>query len=303
MAREWYHYPGGIKTAWPENTPPHADSVYRADFLNQFVDWGNYLHAIGGSQRPSYSWPERRTAPIIAGQTIIQTADFWNSLAFWPSDNFLMLRYFNYGAGTKINGWKISINNWWGLPQIIRMQPGDIIYPGDGICSFCLSLRRRLDACQVAKRNSGLSFGGGWVEWRTAGDGSSYSEQSGTQDFPILFWYAADSANHPGGRECRNYWLSNIHLVAERCGAALISYWEESEYEPFFPTPWLCPDDHTSAYIIASSGKVDCRNGWMAVAGDFGKADAPTFIPLGEAKRTYGSLAMLCFPLDAIPPP
>jgi len=81
MSKVWYHYPYRIKTVWPAGTLPHGDSIFMADFLNQFVGWINYLNDCQQSALAH--------VPLVSLGDSIQSAAFWNQLKISASDNWL----------------------------------------------------------------------------------------------------------------------------------------------------------------------------------------------------------------------
>lgn len=73
MSRVWYHYPNRVKTVWPAGTLPHGDSVFMADFLNQYVSWSNYLSAL--TEHPI-------NQQHVSTGSNIQQASFWQSFLY-----------------------------------------------------------------------------------------------------------------------------------------------------------------------------------------------------------------------------
>jgi len=305
MAREWYHYPSGVKTVWPVAALPSSESVYRADFLNQFVRWGNYLHAVGGSKAYG-DWPARRTSPVTS-DTIIQTATFWNSLLFWPGNDFLAQPRSAFASGTALHNWKSSIYDSFHFPWVPLVAVGSDIHPREApscfIRDYCRKLRARLDFCQSVKVNGGWRANGYWAEYgQTVGE-SEYSTRDGSQlgTMPDLWWYAARAANNPSRVECRNSWFSDA-TVTTAAGAAVVSHWPPPPPGPSFrPTPWPCPTNHTSGIVVAAKTTTSCADGWLALPGDFGKAASPVFLHPDEWAQTHGAISVIHFPLDSIP--
>jgi hypothetical protein len=312
MAREWYHYPDGVETEWPEGELPSADSVYQAQFLNQFVKWGNYLHDVGGS-KTIHPWPARRTVKVRKGDAV-QFASFWNSLCFWPGDAYLLQSRYVFSVAYEILNFKLNIYQAL-LPQVPLIEPGQDIHPRFAsdcfIRNHCIKLRQRLDRCQSVLADSWIWSGGGvsaqgkYATYLKTNDG--YSTRTGDSDSTNLFWYSAGVPQNPGGRECRNIWLVDLTITDSRAGAAVVSWYDPAIQNPsnqrLLPVPWPMPTNNTSGFVVAKNASGDLSSGWVALPGDFGKASAPVFQEdRFPGYTTSGRLEVILFPLDTLPP-
>lgn len=82
MNKNWYQFIDGRKVDWPENELPHPRTIFKADFINQFIGWCKYLDHIDKNL-----WDTRGTlrgVEFAEVGTIIQEADFWNKLIITP---------------------------------------------------------------------------------------------------------------------------------------------------------------------------------------------------------------------------
>ncbi len=84
MNKNWFQFIDGRKVDWPENELPHPKTIFKADFINQFIGWCKYLQHISpgiwGAQGSA------RDISFVEVGTIIQEASFWNQLIINPYD-------------------------------------------------------------------------------------------------------------------------------------------------------------------------------------------------------------------------
>lgn len=76
VSRIWHQWIDGNKVEWPADELPHPRTVFKTNFINQFIGWYKYLTEF------SYNYKATEIQFIEPG-TIIQPADFWNSLHGW----------------------------------------------------------------------------------------------------------------------------------------------------------------------------------------------------------------------------
>lgn len=84
MNKNWFQFIDGRKVDWPENELPHPKTIFKADFINQFVGWCKYLQHISTDIWGVYG--SARDISFVDIGTIIQEASFWNQLIVNPHD-------------------------------------------------------------------------------------------------------------------------------------------------------------------------------------------------------------------------
>lgn len=70
MSRIWHQWIDGNKVVWPADELPHPQTVFKANFLNQFIAWKKYVSK------------NNSVARFISPGDIIQGADFWNGMRY-----------------------------------------------------------------------------------------------------------------------------------------------------------------------------------------------------------------------------
>jgi hypothetical protein len=84
MNKHWFQFIDGEKVDWPDNELPHPKTIFKADFINQFIGWCKYLQHISPSIWGANG--SARDISFIEVGTIIQEASFWNRLIVNPYD-------------------------------------------------------------------------------------------------------------------------------------------------------------------------------------------------------------------------
>lgn len=84
MNKNWFQFIDGRKVDWPENELPHPKTIFKADFINQFIGWCKYLQHISPSIWGALE--SARDISFVEVGTIIQEASFWNRLIVNPYD-------------------------------------------------------------------------------------------------------------------------------------------------------------------------------------------------------------------------
>jgi hypothetical protein len=179
MARVWKHWPDGVETEWPSGSLPDPDSIFRADFLNQFIGWIRYLSDMEG---------EAVSTPFaVAGETIVQTAEFWNALMFEAGDDWLAVTADQLVPETIVADGEAKLNDSaeYAATAIGIVSTGDVIQPYRlDACPMrirMLRLRARIDLC-VALRVAGAASCGSvlYQDWRNFnGSVSLFTESAG----------------------------------------------------------------------------------------------------------------------------
>lgn len=150
MSRIWHQWIDGNKVEWPADELPHPQTVFKANFLNQFIAWIRYLNYIGqlSEHIPEY---------IVAGD-IIQRASFWNGLIINPKTSepgYIWPYRWRYTLSDLSNTGPLphsSIKplyeiNGWGEAITPRINRGDNL---QGIIRVWLkNLRWKLDRCST----------------------------------------------------------------------------------------------------------------------------------------------------------
>lgn len=277
MSREWYHWPGGVKTAW-DSGEPSPDSVLRADFLNQFVEWGNYLSACGGDD-PFYGWPARRTAAIVQLSTGIQYAEFWRTMQFFPNyDNWLNCGDAN--IGNDLTDWAAPLS---GLPSAHNVIVGEDIHPriagGSKLQTFLENVRARMDACQTWKITPTWTPYSMLQEWRKdiSTGTETYLGAGSASPNNYLTAYSGGVPNNPSTLHYVNYYFASLSVSnSVPCGIGVYLLDTTPSGEPRITAPFPNPGTATGASAVAYNS-ADCSGGWQVLSADYGKASSPYF--------------------------
>lgn len=181
MARVWYHIDPTTGTwgVWAAGTLPSAESVFRFEFLNQFIGWMRYVGNFaydGDYHVPAYLAPT--TMPYFASKVAGRSAekfllpgDDLKDLALWNS-----IGQFDPTSGMTLtdNAWKHFTDDFIGTLGTEEVEepledngdyataaPLDVLTDGDivqfsraGDCPIRMALlnaRTRLDMCRFAK--------------------------------------------------------------------------------------------------------------------------------------------------------
>lgn len=223
VSRIWYQWIDGNKVEWPSDELPHPQTVFKANFLNQFIAWIRYLNYIG-------QLSEHIPGFIVAGD-IIQRASFWNGLIINPEtsdsgdiwsyrwqytlsdlSNTGPMPYSSIKPLYEINGWEEAIT-----PRINR---GDNL---QGIIRVWLkNLRWKLDRCSTYYN----TMAGGYMracEWRDPKVYPPYQECTNHGHV-----YGVMPSIWMGGSVLDYYWgfgwqFSGIHTTTKQALCTLIA--------------------------------------------------------------------------------
>lgn len=333
MSREWYHYPLGLKEDWPEGALPSADSVFRADFLNQFISWANYLNALGGliSKRvyygPRIGWITFEGAhilhKIIQHQTIVQAASFLRKFVCTPGGRWLN---WTIGQTDQPNYEYHPLYLQGSSPPLI--QVGQDVHPRNSngwIRQYFLTCRERLDSMIACRADTAWATGNVInCSWTEQPDGSSVggcTTEPGNSR--MLYIRSRGPWTNPSGNVCEHAAFMDYTVPAQSlpCSAAVYVINVRGDLEePQLPgCPFPCPEPPTTASIIA-----ECREdgtneikqvpsgGWLAIEGAYGHISEPIYPPgknWGYKPNDYPfiwgtSSSMVCtalYPWDTIP--
>lgn len=312
MGRVWYNYPvGEDRYEWPAGSLPDANSIYSADFLNQFYGWNYYLQKLSGMRTGN-----KYTCPwVVAGQTQIQARTFWNGLK--P----LTLGWSAYTKAEITGG---TIDNWtaklvdspklsaYPLPDIVTGQ--DINPYNDdrnGFRQWLLNLRRRIDMCEAFYVDmDGVTKSGTFERWWISPSGNGHT----TSDYPSIGGLEATSrAWSDVQKQYDAYYLNSLSLVPTdpyyhnilgfSVGAAVMLYQNplpaaNTLHAGAFP-------DLSADQAVAIASTDDCGTEWAAL-GKYGASspgyidpDPETYPPTVKGDRGY--LGVMLLPCDELP--
>lgn len=190
MARVWKQFSRSNGwTDWPAGTLPHPDSVFRAEFLNQFIGWIRYLDALRYYNTQTLLLPE-----FIQIGSNIQTADFWNSLNYtsnlitrnitWDIDGVLNVGY-DFDLENKIEG-----NSAYEDTLFDNISTGDIIQPRSSndcpVRNRLLKLRTRLDMFKLSY-GPNIFSSTGYNSIGLSGTVNIYNYPDGLSSWPLTY--------------------------------------------------------------------------------------------------------------------
>lgn len=267
MNKNWFQFIDGRKVDWPGNELPHPKTIFKADFINQFIGWCKYLQHISPS-----IWGAQESArdiSFVEVGTIIQEASFWNRLIVNPYDtgDYLPLWGARWAWGLTADELRAVGTS----PQLSSlMRPSDHpewadhpVEPfsrGDNLQGalrqWLFNLRWRID-------NSTACYGGHshdaasqmtYKNWSGRLDGTDRKVH--TEHYPNRTWIiptldASVSSGWPQSEGGRSYVFSDIAISSTpHADASLLVNWAGTGSTPLinFPTPLS-----TEFYILATS--------------------------------------------------
>lgn len=266
MNKNWFQFIDGRKVEWPENELPHPKTIFKADFINQFIGWCKYLQHISpniwGAQESA------RDISFVEVGTIIQESAFWNRLIVNPYDtgDYLPLWGARWAWGLTADELR-AVGTSPQLSSLIRPSdhpewadhPVEPFSRGDNLQGalrqWLFNLRWRID-------NSTACYGGHshdaasqvtYKNWSGRLDGTNrdvHTEHySTTWIIPTLDAFV--SSGWPQSEGGRSYVFSDIAISSTpHADASLLVNWAGTGSTPLinFPTPLS-----TEFYILATS--------------------------------------------------
>ena len=254
MAREWHHIDPstGAWAEWAADTLPSAESLFRHEFLNQFIGWmryaGNFSYN-GDYHVPAYLDPT--TTPYFAsrvtGRTsekfllpgdVLQDAALWNSILHFDATNAVEFETSTWVKtdvadllvpGTEITEWdELAADAGYlaaAAPES-QIEAGDLVHPSQS-ATFHLRVglknaRARLDLCEA-------------VDVGTKSATNSYEAKQ----------FGYDSLSSPGGS---GYSYGTYSYPFE--SPPPYGYFRVQSYRAFWPGDELEPD-----WIIRGNGQ------------------------------------------------
>lgn len=270
MNKNWFQFIDGRKVEWPENELPHPKTIFKADFINQFIGWCKYLQHIStdiwGANEST------RDISFVEAGAIIQEASFWNQLIINP-----------YFAGVYIPGGMALWGTRWGwgltadelkdvgtslqLSSLVRPvdhpewadHPVEPFSRGDNLQGslrqWLFNLRWRIDnstACYGGPHDASSSMT--VTNWSGRLDGTDrkvHTEHYENQTWIIPTLDAYTSIGWPQEEGGRSYVYSDITISSTpHADASLLVNWAGTGSTPLinFPTPLP-----TEVYVLATA--------------------------------------------------
>lgn len=162
MSRIWYQWIDGERVEWPAGELPHQRTVFKANFINQFIGWAKYLDAISKTVWSQTGLPISKSLEFISPGDIIQQATFWNNLIIDPKSHDpidvswgMNWQKYNPPGNLEKIGTTTSLDSYgnlrdgvsWENHPVINFQYGDNLQ--SGLREWMMNLRWRMDQCTL----------------------------------------------------------------------------------------------------------------------------------------------------------